>query len=111
MLSNCITPNGKLALPVPNVKSIFQVDSNLDEEDDVLLNIEQVFVGGVKDHKNIIIDTGSSYNLIGRHLLPLLKQKLEKAGVEAGIVGVSKRFQFGGSTKVMCTAKVIVPIY
>jgi hypothetical protein len=62
------------------------------------------------DHENIIIDMGSSYNLIGRHLLPLLKQKLEAAGVKAGIVGTAKRFQFGGSTKVMCTAKVIVPL-
>ena len=48
--------------------------------------------------------------MIGRHLLPLLKQKLENAEVKAGILSASKRFKFGGSTKVMCTAKVIVPI-
>ena len=109
MLSTCMTPGGKLVLPTPNVKSIFQVESCQDDED-VLMNIEHVFVGEIKDHDNIVIDTGSSHNLIGRHLLPLLKQKLENAGVKAGIIGASKRFQFGGSAKVLNTAKVVVPL-
>jgi len=49
MLSSCITQaqSGKLAIqdPVQNTKRIFQVESNPDDEDNVLINIEQVFVG------------------------------------------------------------------
>jgi hypothetical protein len=104
-----MTPGGKLTLPPPMAKNIYQVESN-PEDEDLLMNMEQVFVGEIKDHNNIVIDTGSSYNLIGRHLLPLLKQKLEHAGVKSEVVSASNRFQFGGSAKVMCTAKVVVPL-
>jgi len=79
MLSKCMTPKGQLALPMTNGKNVFEVE----EDDDVLINTEQVFIGGIKDQEHIIIDTGFSHNLIGRHLLPLLKQRLENAGVSS----------------------------
>ena len=74
------------------------------------MNIEQVFIGGIKDQEHIIIDTGSSYNLIGRHLLPLLVQRLKKAGVSSEPLTAQKKFQFGGNTKAMSTCKLMVPL-
>jgi len=41
-----------------------------------------VFLGGIGDCTHIILDTGSSRNLIGRHLLPLLIQRMVEAGLE-----------------------------
>ena len=77
LLSKCMTPKGQLTLPMSNGTNVFQVE----EEDEVLMNIEHVFIGGIQDQEHIIIDTGSSHNLIGRHLLPLLTQRLKNAGI------------------------------
>ena len=101
-----MTPKGQLALPMTNGKNVFEVE----EDDDVLINTEQVFIGGIKDQEPIIIDTGSSHNLIGRHLLTLLKQRLENAGVSSEPLLARNNFQFGGNTEAMSTCKLIVPL-
>jgi len=111
MLSKCMKPNGQLVLNMPNTKSVFQVDLEPDN-DDILLaeDIDHVFIGGLEDHNHIILDTGSSYNLIGKHLLTLLKHRLEQAGARAVVVAANKKFQFGGSIRVKSEGKIMVPM-
>ena len=111
VLSKCLTPNKQLALPIPTTKNVFQVD-NILEEDAVLMamNLEHVFIDGLGDHQHIIIDTGSSYNLIGCHLLPILQQRLTEAGINMIVCSASKRFQFGGRNKALATAKINIPL-
>ena len=110
-MSKWIKPNGQLALPMPIPKKILQIEHKPDE-DAVLIStdIERVFIGGIDDHQHIILDTGSSYNLIGRHLLPILQQRMMEAGAKPTILPTSKRFQFGGKTKAMSTSKILVPL-
>ncbi len=42
--------------------------------------------------------------------MPVLKQRLEEAGIDFKPQPAKKRFQFGGRTSAMSTAKVIVPL-
>jgi len=92
---------------MPANKNVFQV-----EEEAVLMaaHIDHVFIGEVDNHQHIIIDTGSSYNLIGRHLLPSLEEKMKEAGTKLTVKPAGKRFQLGGTTKTLSTAKAIVPL-
>jgi len=59
----------------PNQPRIYQVQ---DEEEEVFItsDLDRIFLSRSKDHTNIIIDTGSTYNLIGQHLIPIMKQRL-----------------------------------
>jgi hypothetical protein len=106
-MSKWMKPTGQLALPMPANKNVFQV-----EEEAVLMaaHTNHVFIGEEDNHQHIIIDTGSSYNLIGRHLLPSLEEKMKEAGTKLTIKPAGKRFQLGGTTKTLSTAKVIVPL-
>ena len=49
----------------PNQPRIYQVN-NQDEEEEVFMtsDLDRIFLSGSKDHTNIIIETGSTYNLI-----------------------------------------------
>jgi len=89
---------------------IFQVDQ--DEEEEVLISadLDRIFLGGVRDHTNVIIDTGSAYNLIGHHLVPVLKERFAKANIELKIQETKKKFQFGGRAIISSTGKTEVPI-
>jgi len=83
IIAQACGPQGDLlALPAPQTetKKVFQCEDAEDEEVLVATGLEQVFLGGIGDCTNIILDTGSSHNLIGRHLLPLLEQRLKDAG-------------------------------
>ena len=79
---------------------IFQIDKN--EEVYVAADLEMIYMGGVKDHNNIIIDTGSAYNLIGHHLVPLLKQRIEEAGSEMSIFPTKKTFWWILRLMILC---------
>jgi hypothetical protein len=107
----CAAQNNLLALPAPQTetKKIFQCEEG---EDEVLVatGLEQVFLGGIGDCKNIILDTGSSHCLIGRHLMPALKKRLLEAGEHFKPQPAKKRFQFGGRNSALSTEKVIVPL-
>jgi len=87
---------------------IFQIDDN--EEVYVAADIEMIYMSEVQDHNNIIIDTGSAYNLIGHHLVPLLTQRIEEAGSEMSISPTKKTFQFGGRSVANSSRKLLVPI-
>jgi hypothetical protein len=92
-------------------KQLIQIKTQQEEEVELITtDLEQVLLGGMCDHQNILLDAGSSFNLIGRHLLPLLEQRLAVAGVELRPISTWKRFWLGGRTKALSTAKVIVPL-
>ena len=76
----------------------------------VAADLEMIYMSEVQDHNNIIIDTGSAYNLIGNHLVPLLKQRIEEAGSEMSIFPAKKTFQFRGRTVANSSRKLLVPI-
>ena len=75
---------------------VYQINQDDNEEVYVAADVEMIYMGGVQDHDNIIIDTGSAYNLIGHHLVPLLEQRIEQAGSKMSIIPTQKTFQFGG---------------
>ena len=89
---------------------VFQINQDDNEEVYVAANVEMIYMGGVQDHNNIIIDTGSAYNLIGYHLVPFLKQRMEEAGSTMSIIPTKKTFQFGGRTVAPSSSKIIVPL-
>jgi len=75
MAKACSTQSNLLALLAPqadNSKKVFQCEEIEEEEVLIATALEKVFLGGIGDCQNIILDTGSSRNLIGRHLVPLL---------------------------------------
>ncbi len=80
----CSNQSNLLALPAPKVdtKQVFQCGEIEEEEVLIATALEKVFLGGIGDCQNIILDTGSSRNLIGRHLLRLLIQRIVKVGLE-----------------------------
>jgi len=89
-----------------------------DEEEDVE-NEEQVLwaadpisiiLGNKDDHTSVIIDTGTDYNLIGHHLIPLLKQRLSQVGVELNILPTKNKFQLSERTIIESSGKIVVPI-
>jgi len=114
-ISRWMKPPGQLALPMPMPmpasKNVFQVEHNPNEEA-VLMSaqVDHVFIGEVDNHQHIILDTGSSYNLIGRHIIPILEEKMKEAGTKMIVQPAGKRFQFGGTVKSCSTAKVLVPL-
>jgi hypothetical protein len=87
---------------------VFQIDKN--EDVYVAADLEMIYMSEVQDHNNIIIDTGSAYNLIGHHLVPILKQRIINAGSEMSIIPTKKTFQFGGRTVANSSTKLLVPI-
>ena len=94
-----------------NTGRIYQVDEEEEEvEVFVATELERIFLGGVQEHTSVIIDTGSAYNLIGKHLMPMLKQRMAQAGVELKVEPTNKKFQFGGSTVIKSLGRMNIPI-
>jgi len=60
-------------------KSVFQVNNN-DNINTVMLSAEQVYLTNKIEASSMVIDTGSTYNLIGQHLLPVLNERLKAGG-------------------------------
>jgi len=110
----CSNQSNLLALPAPqtdNTTKVFQC--RVIEEEEVLFatSLEKVSIGGIEDCMNIILDTGSSRNLIGRHLVPLLIQRMVEAGLKPPKpLPAQKKFQFGGQSSAISTERVMVPL-
>lgn len=72
--------------------------------------MERIYLGGVNDDTNIIIDIGSACNLMGHHLVLVLKQRLTEASFETEIMPTKKKFQFRGRAVIPSSGKMEVPI-
>ncbi len=75
-----------------NARRVFKVEQPDDKELGMYMtnDIERVYLSGTDDNKYIIIDTGSAQNLIGCHLLPTLKKRLELNGHELKLIKTEK---------------------
>jgi hypothetical protein len=60
--------------------------------------------------ENIIVDTGSNYNLIGRNLVKILQENLKAAGEKLCSEDARKFFQFGGGKPTRSDKLLKVPI-
>jgi hypothetical protein len=60
--------------------------------------------------ENIIVDTGSNHNLIGRNLVKILNKNLEDAGEKLCSEDARKFFQFGGGQPTRSDTVIKVPI-
>ena len=94
----------------PRPTKIFQVDPDKEEEVFMSADLDRIFLSGTQDHTSVIIDTGSAYNLIGKHLIPILRQRLAEAGRELRITPTKKKFQFGGHAVTSSSGKILVPL-
>ncbi len=72
------------AVPVRTAKIVYKVEEPEDDEDDgAPKRLEQVqlvdraFLAKIIEKENIIVDTGSNYNLIGRNLVGQLREKIK----------------------------------
>jgi len=94
----------------PGQTKVYQV--NQEDEDEVFIStdLERIYLADSKDHTSVIIDTGSAYNLIGHHLIPILRQRLAQAETEIKIIPTTKKFQFGGRQIISSTGKIMVPL-
>ena len=72
-----------------------------DEDEDTPRRKEQVhivnkaYLARSIEKENIIVDTGSNYNIIGRSLLDNLERSIETAGQEMKVEVANKYLQFG----------------
>jgi hypothetical protein len=106
-----------ISTAVRPAKAVYRVEEpEDDEEDDQFRRVEHVqlvgrsFLAEDVEAENIIVDTGSNYNIIGRNLVENLKRKVESTGQELKLETTSKFFQFGGSKPTKSTEKVRVPL-
>jgi len=71
---------------VRTAKLVYKVEEPEDEYDESPRRLEQVhlvdrtFLAKEVERENIIVDTGSNYNLIGKNLVKQLEDKLKSAG-------------------------------
>jgi len=86
----------------PQTKSVFQVNNQEDEVYNVKLSAEQIYLSSQVEASSIVIDTGSTYNLIGQQLLPILNERLQWGGQELRLEDTLKYFKFGGHDNTMC---------
>ena len=94
-----IPPMAAIAAPAaatnkPQTKSVFQVDNQEDEVYNVKLSAEQIYLSSQVEASSIVIDTGSTYNLIGQQLLPVLNERLQSGGQEMKLEDTLKYFKF-----------------
>jgi len=80
-----IPPMAAIAAPAAatsntQAKSVFQVNNEEDEVYNVKLSAEQIYLSSQVKVSSIVIDTGSTYNLIGQQLLPVLNERLQPGG-------------------------------
>jgi len=62
------------------------------------------------EETSIIMDTGSTYNLIGQQLLPILNERLHSGGQNIKLEDTLKYFKFGGHDDTTCRTKVTIPL-
>ena len=110
-----IPPMAAIAAPAaatnnPQAKSVFQVNNQEDEVYNVKLSAEQIYLSSQVEVSSIVIDTGSTYNLIGQQLLPVLNERLQSGGQELKLEDTLKYFKFGGHDNTVCKSKVNIPL-
>jgi len=104
------------ATAVRPAKIVYKVEEPEDDYEEAPRRLEQVqlvdraFLAKIVEKENIIVDTGSNYNLIGRNLVKLLQEKLRSAGQEVVAEGARKFFQFGGGQPTRSDEMLRVPI-
>jgi len=72
--------------------------------------VDRAFLAKMVEKENIIVDSGSNYNLIGRNLVKLLQEKVRFTGQEVQTEYARKFFQFGGGQPTRCDEMLKVPI-
>jgi hypothetical protein len=98
-------------------KIVYKVEEPDDDEyEQVPRRLEQVqlvdraYLAKLIERENIIVDTGSNYNLIGRNLVKRLQENLEAAGEKLCSEDARKFFQFGGGQPTRSDKLLKVPI-
>jgi len=67
-----------------------------------MLSAEQVYLSNQIEATSIIVDTGSTYDLIGTQLLPILAERLKAGGHNLKLEDTLKYFKFGGHDNMTC---------
>ena len=104
------------ATVVRPAKIVYKVQEPEDEYEEAPKRLEQVqlvdraFLAKLIEKENIIVDTGSNYNLIGRNLVKLMDEKLRSTGQEMIKESARKFFQFGGGQPTKSNEMIKVPI-
>jgi hypothetical protein len=75
-----------------------------------MLSAEQVYLSNKVKASSMVIDTGSTYNLIGPQLLPVLNERLQAGGQNLKVEDTMKYFKFGGHDNTNCRSKVNIPL-
>jgi hypothetical protein len=100
----------KLVYQVDGQQSVFQVNNPQDEVYNVKLSVEQIYLSSQIKATNMVVDTGSTYNLIGQQLLPILDERLQAGGHKLKLEETLKYFKFGGHDNIECKTKVNIPL-
>ena len=101
---------------VRTAKLVYKVEEPKDEYDESPRRLEQVhlvdrtFLAKEVERENIIVDTGSNYNLIGKNLVKQLETKLKSTGQELISEKTRKFFQFGGGSPTKSAEMLKVPM-
>ena len=103
-------PQSKSVFQVDGQQSVFQVDNQQDEVYNVKLSAEQIYLSSQVEVTSIVVDTGSTYNLIGQQLLPILNERLQTGGHKLKLEDTLKYFKFGGHDNIECKTKVNIPL-
>jgi hypothetical protein len=104
------------ATVVRTAKLVYKVEEPDDEYEEGPRRLEQVqlvdraFLAKEIEKENIIVDTGSSYNLIGKNLVKHLEAKLKSAGQKMSSESARKFFQFGGGQPTKSAEMIKVPM-
>jgi hypothetical protein len=77
---------------------------------DVKLSVEQIYLSSQIEATNMVVDTGSTYNLIGQQLLPILNERLQAGGHKLKLEDTLKYFKFGGHDNIECKKKTNIPL-
>ena len=101
---------------VKSSKPVYRVEEPEDDYEETPRRLEHVqlvakaFLARTVEKGNIIIDTGSNYNLIGRNLVKLLEEKVSSTGQKILVQDARKFFQFGGGQPTRSDEMLKVPI-
>jgi len=96
--------------PTSNNRSQCFKSTTNDDFNTVMLSAEQVYLANKIEVTSLVVDTGSTYNLIGQHLLPVLNERLQAGGQNLKMEDTMKYFKFGGHDNTNCKSKVNIPI-
>ena len=108
----------KSVFQVDGQQSVFQVDNPQHEVYNVYLHgvfddklsVEQIYLSSQTEATNMVVDTGSKYNLIGQQLLPILNERLQAGGHKLQLEDTQKYFKFGGHENIECKKKTNIPL-